>query len=72
MELLLSAISAGGLSGAADQYLCLIILSVAARLDLVSLAQPVAFMESWWFIGIVALFWVLTTLPATARSSAQV
>ncbi len=64
MELLLSAISAGGLSGAADQYLCLIILSVAARLDLVRLSQPVAFMESWWFIGIVALFWVLTTLPA--------
>ena len=64
MELLLSAISAGGLSGAADQYLCLIILSVAARFDLVNLAQPVAFMESWWFIGVVALFWVLTTLPA--------
>ena len=64
MELLLSAISAGGLSGAADQYLCLIILSVAARLGLVNLAQPVAFMESWWFIGVVALFWVLTTLPA--------
>ncbi|RLC79668.1 MAG: hypothetical protein DRJ03_16795 [Chloroflexi bacterium] len=64
MELLLSAISTGGLSGAADQYLCLIIISVAARFDLVSVAHPVAFIESWWFIGIVAVFWVLTTLPA--------
>jgi len=64
MELLLSAISVGGLAGAADQYLCLIILSVAARLGLVSLAQPVAFIESWWFIGIVVVFWVLTVLPA--------
>lgn len=64
MELLLSAISAGGLAGAADQYLCLIILSVAARFGLVSLAQPMDFMESWWFIGVVAVFWVLTVLPA--------
>jgi len=64
MELLLSAISTGGLSGAGNQYLCLIIISVAAKLDLVSLAPPVAFMESWWFIAIVAVFWVLTALPA--------
>ena len=64
MELLLSAISSGGLSGAANQYLCLIIVSVAAKLNLVGLATPVAFMESWWFIGIVAVFWMLTVLPA--------
>ncbi len=64
MELLLSAISTGGLSGVGNQYLCLIIISVVAKLDLVSLASPVAFMESWWFIAIVALFWVLTALPA--------
>jgi hypothetical protein len=64
MELLLSAISAGGLTGAANQYLCLILISVAARLRLVSLAPPMAFMESWWFIGIIALFWVITILPA--------
>jgi hypothetical protein len=64
MELLLSAISAGGLTGAANQYLCLILISVAARLGLVNLAPPVAFIESWWFIAIVALFWIITALPA--------
>ena len=64
MELLLSAISAGGLTGAANQYLCLILISVAARLGLVNLAQPMVFMESWWFIAIIALFWIITTLPA--------
>ena len=64
MELLLSAISTGGLAGAANQYLCLIIISAAAKVGLVSLASPVAFMESWWFIGIVAVFWALTVLPA--------
>ena len=64
MELLLSAISSGGLVGAANQYLCLIIISVAARVGLVQLATPVGFMTSWWFIGIVAVFWVLTVLPA--------
>jgi len=64
MEPLLSAISTGGLVGAANQYLCLIIMSVAAKLGLVSLAPQVSFMESWWFIAIAALFWVLTVLPA--------
>lgn len=64
MELLLSAISAGGLTGAANQYLCLILISVAARLGLVDLAPPVTFIESWWFIAIVALFWIVTALPA--------
>ncbi len=64
MELLLSAISTGGLVGAANQYLCLIIMSVAAKLGLVNLAPQVGFMESWWFIAIAALFWVLTVLPA--------
>jgi len=64
MELLLSAISTGGLAGAGNQYLCLIIMSVAARLGLIGLAPPVRFMESWWFVAIVAVFWVLTVLPA--------
>ncbi len=64
MELLLSAISSGGLVGMANQYMCLLILAVAARLDLIRLAAPVEFMESWWFIAIVALFWVVTVLPA--------
>jgi|GEM_PF-788183 len=64
MELLLSAISAGGLVGAGNQYLCLVVLSLAARFGLVELSTPVAFMTSWWFIGLMALFWLLTILPA--------
>ncbi len=64
MELLLSAISAGGLVGAGNQYLCLVVLSLGARLGLVQLAAPVDFMTAWWFIGLMALFWLLTILPA--------
>jgi hypothetical protein len=66
MELLLSAISAGGLVGAGNQYLCLLIVSGAAKLDLISLSPQMGFMESWWFIGIVAVFWLLTIAPAYA------
>ena len=64
MELVLSAISTGGLVGGANQYLCLIIISVAAKLGLVSLAPQISFIESWWFIAVVAVFWLLTVLPA--------
>ena len=64
MELLLSAISTGGLAGAANQYLCLLILSIVARVGLVRLAPPVDFMTSWWFIAIAAVFWAITVLPA--------
>lgn len=64
MELILSAMSAGGLVGAADQYMCLLIMSVASRLGLIGLAPQFAFMEEWWFIVIVAVFWLLTVLPA--------
>jgi hypothetical protein len=68
MQLLLSAISAGGLVGASNQYLCLLLVSVAAKTGLVTLAQPMGFMESWWFIGIVAFFWLLTVAPAYATT----
>jgi hypothetical protein len=64
MELVLSAISSGGLAGAGNQYMCLLIISVATRLGLIGLAPQVRFMESWWFIAVVALFWLLTVLPA--------
>lgn len=66
MQLLLSAISAGGLVGASNQYLCLLLVSIAARTGLITLAEPMRFMESWWFIGIVALFWLVTVAPAYA------
>lgn len=64
MQLLLSAIAAGGLVGASNQYLCLLIVSAAAKLDLVGLTPEMAFMESWWFFAIVTLFWILTVAPA--------
>ena len=67
-ELLLSAISTGGLAGASNQYMCLLVLSVAAKLGWVGLVPQVDFVQSWWFIGVVAVFWVLTVLPAYATA----
>jgi len=63
MELVLSAIAAGGLVGVADQYLCLLIVSGAAKVGLISLLPQMRFMESWLFIAVVFVFWVLTVLP---------
>jgi hypothetical protein len=63
-ELLLSAISAGGLVGASNQYMCLLVLSIAAKLGLVGLVPQVGFIESWWFLAVVAVFWILTMVPA--------
>ena len=66
MELVLSAISAGGLVGASDQFMCLIILSVGARLGWVRLSEPMTFISSEWFIIMVAVFWLLSIAPAYA------
>ena len=66
MELVLSAISAGGLVGISDQYMCLLILAVATRLGWVNLSGPMSFMSSDWFIGLVGLFWLLSIAPAYA------
>lgn len=66
MELILSAIASGGLVGASDQYLCLLIIAIASRTGLISLAPQMGFMESWWFIAVVAVFWLLTLAPAYA------
>jgi hypothetical protein len=63
-ELLLSALSAGGLVGASNQYMCLLVLSIAAKLGWVGLVPQVNFVQSWWFIAVVAIFWTLTVLPA--------
>jgi hypothetical protein len=65
-ELLLSAISTGGLAGAGNQYMCLLVLSIAAKLGWVGLVPQVEFVRSWWFLGVVALFWIVTVLPAYA------
>ena len=66
MELILSAISVGGLVGAANQYACLLIVAIAARLGWVELSPPVAFMSGYWFIGILAVFFLLNIAPAYA------
>ncbi len=66
MEIILSAIAAGGLVGASDQYLCLLIVSVAAKTGLIQLASQMAFLSSWWFLGMVILFWLLSIAPAYA------
>lgn len=68
MQVILSAISAGGLVGAGNQYLCLLLVSVAAKTGLVTLAPEMGFMESWWFIGVLAFFWLLTIAPAYAST----
>ena len=68
MEVILSAISAGGLIGAGNQYLCLLIVSVAAKMGVIALMRPMHFMESWWFVGVVAFFWLLTAAPAYAST----
>jgi hypothetical protein len=64
MQLILSAISAGGVIGAADQYLCLLIVSLAARFGVITLMPPMQFMTNGWFIGLAAVLWVLTVAPA--------
>ena len=66
MELVLSSIAAGGLIGASDQFLCLIILSVAARFGWVNLSGPMSFMGSDWFVVLVIIFWILSIAPSYA------
>lgn len=70
MELVFAAIAAGGLVGASNQYACLLVLSVAARLGIVELAGPMQFMGSFWFMGLVAALWVITVAPAFATQLA--
>jgi hypothetical protein len=66
MELVLSAISAGGLVGASDQFMCLLVVAVTSRLGWVQLSGPMAFMSSEWFIALVAIFWLLSIAPSYA------
>jgi hypothetical protein len=66
MELVLSAIAAGGLVGASDQYLCLLIISIAAKAGIITLANPMTFMASYWFTIITAIFWIITIAPSYA------
>ncbi len=67
MSLILSAISAGGLVGAANQYACLLVVGLAARFGLIHLSGPMTFMGEWWFIGLAALMWLVTNAPSLAQ-----
>lgn len=64
MQLLLATIAAGGLVGAADQYLCLLLVGAAGRAGWIELAPSVQFMTSTWFIGLTVFLWIITILPA--------
>ena len=67
MKLVIAAISAGGVLGVADQYMCLLIVSILSKTGLITLSSEMdKVFGSWWFIGIVAFFWLLTTIPAYA------
>lgn len=69
MKLVIAAISAGGVLGVADQYVCLLIVSVLSKVGLITLSpQMDRVFGSWWFIGIVAFLWLLTTVPAYASA----
>ncbi|MGQ0600666.1 MAG: DUF4126 family protein [Anaerolineales bacterium] len=70
MSLVLSAIAAGGLVGASNQYACLLVVSIAARLGWVELAGPMQFMGEWWFMGLVGLMWLVTVAPSFAQQFA--
>lgn len=64
MQLLFSAIAAGGLLGVADQYLCILLISTAAHLGLVELPPQMLFMEHPIFMTIVGVFYIITVAPA--------
>jgi hypothetical protein len=64
MTLVLSAIAAGGLVGAANQYACLLVVGLAAKFGVIQLAAPMQFMGEWWFVGLVAGLWFITIAPS--------
>ncbi len=64
MQVLLSAMSAGGLVGVTNQYAFLLALSAASRFNLIELGPSFNFMESWFFMGTVGVLWVLVVAPA--------
>ncbi len=63
-QVMLSAIASGGALGISDQYLCLLLIGLAAQFKWIALLPEVSWMGSWVFIAIVGVLWVLTALPA--------
>jgi hypothetical protein len=64
IQQILSSVAAGGTLGASDQYLCLIILSIAAQFDLATLPPEIGFVGSIGFTVFITIIWILTVLPA--------
>ncbi|NDJ53900.1 MAG: DUF4126 domain-containing protein [Chloroflexi bacterium] len=63
-QIVLSAMSAGGLVGISNQYMFLLCLSIISRLGWVDLTPEMQFMESWFFIIPTGIIWLITTAPA--------
>lgn len=66
MAAILAAISAGGLTGVSNQYLYLLLLSLAGRFNLLGLTTQMSFMTSDWFIALAAVLWLLSIAPSYA------
>ncbi len=64
MEIALAAMSAGGLVGVSNQYLCLLIVALAARQGMIRVTPALDFMGSEWFVIVVGLFWVVSIAPS--------
>lgn len=64
MTALLSAMSAGGLVGVTNQYAFLFAMSIASRSNLIQLGPGFQFIESYIFLGIVAVLWLIQVAPA--------
>ena len=65
MEIVLSTIAAGGLVGASNQYLCLLLIAGGAKFGWFGLPPEIEYyLGSWWVIGLICLFWVITVAPA--------
>jgi hypothetical protein len=64
IQTMIAAILSSGTIGVADQYLCLLLLSIAAQTHWVQLPEEVSFMASIWFLVFIGVIWVATVLPA--------
>jgi len=62
--MIFASIVSGEAIGVSDQYLCLLLLSLAARCNLIPLQSEVKFIASVWFIIIISIVWIATILPA--------
>jgi len=63
-QFIFTSIMSGGAIGPADQYLCLILLSIASRSNWMQLPKEVNFISSGWFLILVGIIWIATVLPA--------